>query len=140
MASKLGLSANKMSARILKREDNKYKKEVIYDVLKMYMDECRKAVLDGERVQIKGVGTIIPKLRTHKGAFNMPICNRCEGNPPPYVEVKLSRNDSFRKELSEKLLKNLDNGIIGLGKLTFDIQQINILKDSGFIKEEIEED
>lgn len=135
-----GLAANKMAARILNREDNKYKKELIYDVLKMYMDECRKAVLNGERVQITGVGTIIPKLRTHKGAFNMPICNRCEGNPPPYVEVKLSRNDSFRKELSEKLLKNLDNGIIGLGKLSFDIQQINILKNSGFIKEDYEEE
>ena len=135
-----GLAANKMAARILNREDNKYKKELIYDVLKMYMDECRKAVLNGERVQITGVGTIIPKLRTHKGAFNMPICNRCEGNPPPYVEVKLSRNDSFRKELSEKLLKNLDNGIIGLGKLSFDVQQINILKNSGFIKEDYKEE
>lgn len=58
MASKLGLSANKMSARILKREDNKYKKEVIYDVLKMYMDECRKAVLDGERVKLKELGLL----------------------------------------------------------------------------------
>lgn len=135
-----GLAANKMAARILNREDNKYKKELIYDVLKMYMDECRKAVLNGERVQITGVGTIIPKLRTHKGTFNMPICNRCEGNPPPYVEVKLSRNDSFRKELSEKLLKNLDNGIIGLGKLSFDVQQINILKNSGFIKEDYKEE
>lgn len=135
-----GLAAKKMAARILNREDNKYKKELIYDVLKMYMDECRKAVLNGERVQITGVGTIIPKLRTHKGAFNMPICNRCEGNPPPYVEVKLSRNDSFRKELSEKLLKNLDNGIIGLGKLSFDVQQINILKNSGFIKEDYKEE
>lgn len=135
-----GLAANKMAARILNREDNKYKKELIYDVLKMYMDECRKAVLNGERVQITGVGTIIPKLRTHKGAFNMPICNRCEGNPPPYVEVKLSRNDSFRKELSEKLLKNLDNGISGLGKLSFDVQQINILKNSGFIKEDYKEE
>lgn len=135
-----GLAANKMAARILNREDNKYKKELIYDVLKMYMDECRKAVLNGERVQITGVGTIIPKLRTHKGAFNMPICNRCEGNPPPYVEVKLSRNDSFRKALSEKLLKNLEDGIIGLGKLSFDVQQINILKHSGFIKEDYKEE
>lgn len=135
-----GLSANQMAGRILRREDNIYKKDIIYDVLKMYMDECRKAVLNGERVALTKLGTITPRLRTHVGSYNLQNCNTCEGNPPPYVEVKLSKCTDFRRQLNDKLLKNIENGEIGLGNLSFDARQMTILKNSGFIPEETEED
>lgn len=55
-----------------------YKKEFVYDILKMYMEECQKALLRGERVQISGVGTIISEVKTCE-SFNVPQCNKEEG-------------------------------------------------------------
>ena len=40
-----GLTANQMAGRILHREDNTYKKEIIKRVLDMYADEIYKAML-----------------------------------------------------------------------------------------------
>ena len=105
-----GLTVNQMAGRILHREDNTYKKEIIKRILDMYADEIYKAMLNGERVQISGVGTIIPEIKTHIGNYNMPICNKFH-----------------------------ENVILGLKKLPFDVQQINILKKSGFIKGDPEE-
>ena len=102
-----GLTVNQMAGRILHREDNAYKKEIIKRILDMYADEIYKAMLNGERVQISGVGTIIPEIKTHIGNYNMPICNKFH-----------------------------ENVILGLKKLPFDVQQINILKNSGFISDE----
>ena len=69
---KNGISPFKMAGRIAKRADNKiYKREYVYDVLKMYMDEVQKALLRGERVQIAGVGTIIPEVKTRE-SFTLP--------------------------------------------------------------------
>lgn len=144
MTMKFGLSTNKMAARIYNREDNQYKRDMIKEILDMYADEIYKAVLKGERVQITRVGTIIPEVRTHKGHYNMPTCNRFAGeNPPPYTRVKMTRNWSIKEAMDKQLLKNIENGILGLEKLPFDTQQINILKDSGYIAgegEDVKED
>ena len=135
-----GLTANQMAGRILNREDNTYKKEIIKRVLDMYADEIYKAMLNGERVQISGVGTIIPEIKTHIGNYNMPICNKFHenGNPPPYTKIRISRNWSIKEAMDRQLFKNIENGILGLKKLPFDVQQINILKKSGFIKSDSE--
>lgn len=134
-----GLTSNQISDRILHREDNIYKKEIIHGVVKLLYKEIKVALMNGERVQIQGVGTIIPELKTHIGAYNMPTCNQGEGNPPPYVKVKLSRNNSLSQEMSKKLLDNIENGDIGFGKLSFSPQQLTILKNSGFIDDEIKD-
>lgn len=136
-----GLTANQMAGRILHREDNTYKKEIIKRVLDMYADEIYKAMLNGERVQISGVGTIIPEIKTHIGNYNMPICNKFHenGNPPPYTKIRISRNWSIKEAMDMQLFRNIENGILGLKKLPFDVQQINILKKSGFIKSYPEE-
>ena len=139
MTNKHSLTSNQMATRILQREDNPYKKENVYSVVKFLYEEIGKALMNGERVQITGVGTLIPELKTHIGTYNIPRCNQCEGNPPPYVKVKVSRNKAFREKLNEKLLDNLENGIAGLGETSFSAQQIKILKDSGFINNEEED-
>lgn len=77
MTKNQGLTTNMMANRILERKDNVYKKEIIYNVLVMYADEIYKALLKGERVQISGVGTIIPEVKTHE-SFNLPCCNEIE--------------------------------------------------------------
>ena len=137
MKNTQGLQNGKMAGRILAREDNLYKKEVVKNVLDMYAEEIQKAMLNGERVLISGVGTIIPEVKTHIGNYNMPICNKFHenGNPPPYTKIRISRNWSIKEAMDRQLFKNIENGILGLKKLPFDTQQINILKKSGFISD-----
>lgn len=139
MLGKDGINPHKMAGRILNRKDNIYKKDIIYDVLKMYMDEIQNALLRGERVHISGVGTIIPEVKTHIGNYNMPRCNNFEGNPPPYTLMKMSRTNSLHDKMNSKLLENVKNGIYGLEKLPFSRQQLDILKDGGYIPVEAEE-
>lgn len=137
---KKGLSAKKMAARIESREGNIYKQGMIKEILDMYADEIRKAILNGERVQISKVGCICPVIKTHVGSYRLPCTNRTgNDNPPPYTTVKITRNWRLRQAMNAELLKNVEKGIYGLNKLPFDIRQLNILKDSGYIPEDAEE-
>lgn len=130
------LTACKMAKRICDRSDNIYDKKIIENILKMYMDECRKALLSGERVQITKVGTIIPEIKTRL-FYNLPICNK-EGGNPPYTKLKISSNDLLGEAMNRALVKNIENGIYGLEKLPFSKQQFDILKGSGYIPEDAE--
>lgn len=130
------LSAFKMAKRICDRKDNVYDKRVIESILNMYMDECYKALLQGERVQITKVGTIIPEVKTRM-KFSLPWCNKEEGNPP-YTRIRISRNNSLGEKMNKTLLENIGNGIYGLEKLPFDKQQMNYLRNGGFIPDDIE--
>lgn len=142
MARIKALSAYKMAKRIYDREDNAYNKKIvtrrlITDILLMYMDECRKALAEGERIEISKVGSIIPEVKVHIGNFNLPMCNKEEGNPPS-TKLKITRNNSLMDLMNRTLLKNIENGIYGLEKLQFSKQQMDILKNSGYIPEEAE--
>ena len=131
------LTACKMAKRICDRSDNIYDKRIIENILKMYMDECRKALLAGERVQITKVGTIISEVKVHEGNFNLPRCNK-EGGNPPYTKLRMRRNNLLVEAMNNTLTKNIENGIYGLDKLPFSKQQMDILKKSGFIPEDVE--
>ena len=134
---KIGITPCKMAGRIAKRADNKiYKKEYVYDILKMYMEEVQNALLRGERVQISGVGTIIPEVKTRE-CYSLPCCNKVEGNPP-YTSMRMSRTNKLHDKMNEKLLENIENGIYGLEKLPFSKQQMTYLKNGGFIPEDAE--
>ena len=81
MARPKTLTAYKMAKRIFNREDNVYDKKVITkqlitNILLMYMDECRKALAEGERIEISKVGSIIPEVKVHIGNYNLPVCNK----------------------------------------------------------------
>lgn len=131
------LSAYKMAKRISDRKDNVYDKRIIENILNMYMDECRKALLSGERVQITKVGTIIPEVKVHEGNFNLPICNKDGGNPP-YTKLRIRRNNLLGDIMNRLLIKNIENGIYGLEKLPFSRKQMDILKKSGYIPADAE--
>lgn len=133
---KTALTAHKMSKRISDRKDNIYDKRIIENILNMYMDECRKALLSGERVQITKVGTIIPEVKTRL-FYNLPICNKEDGNPP-YTKLRISRNNLLCEAMNRLLVKNIENGIYGLEKLPFSRQQMDILKKGGYIPEDAE--
>ncbi len=133
------LSAYKMAKRISDRKDNVYDKRIIENILNMYMDECRKALLSGERVQITKVGTIIPEVKVHEGNFNLPICNKDGGNPP-YTKLRIRRNNLLGDIMNRLLIKNIESSIYGLDKLPFSRQQMDILKRSGYVPEDAEID
>lgn len=142
MARVKALSAYKMAKRIYDREDNVFNKKIvtqrfITDILLMYMDECRKALAEGERIEISKVGSIIPEVKVHIGNFNLPICNK-EGGNPPYTKLKMRRSNYFGDVMNRILIKNIENGIYGLEKLPFSKQQMDILKNSGYIPEDAE--
>ena len=135
MASKSKYS--KIASRVAKREDNIYHPKMISAILNMYLDECRKALLKGERVQLTGIGTIIPVLKTQRrsNCRYLPTFNQ-DNVSQPYTKIKISRNNAFVQEMNETLLNNIENGILGLKELPFDKQQITILRDSGYIPDE----
>ena len=142
MARIRGLTANQIAKRIYNREDNVYDKKVITkqlitNILLMYMDECRKALAEGERIEISKVGSIIPEVKVHIGNFNLPMCNKDGGNPP-YTKLKITRNNLLSETMNRNLLRNIENGIYGLDKLPFSKQQMDILKKSGYIPEDAE--
>lgn len=142
MARVKALSAYKMAKRIFNREDNVYDKKVITkqlitNILLMYMDECRKALAEGERIEISKVGSIIPEVKVHEGNFNLPICNKDGGNPP-YTKLRIRRNNLLGDIMNGLLIKNIENGIYGLDKLPFSRQQMDILRKSGYIPADAE--
>lgn len=133
------LNENQMAARICNREDNHfYKHKMIKEILQMYSDEIYKAMLNGERVQISKVCTIIPEIKIHEGKYNMPVCNKTEGNPPPYAKIRISDNWSMRENMNRKLMQNIKNGIWGLKKLLFTKSDFEFLKETGYIPQEAE--
>ncbi len=141
MARVKALSAYKMAKRIYNREDNVYDKKVITkqlitNILLMYMDECRRALAEGERIEISKVGSIIPEVKVHEGNFNLPMCNKDGGNPP-YTKLRIRRNNLLVDVMNNDLIKNIENGIYGLDKLPFSRQQMDILKKSGYISEDV---
>lgn len=124
-----------MAGRILAREDNLYKKEIVKNILDMYAEEIQKALLNGERVLISGVGTIIPEVKTHRNCF-LPTCDNSNHENAPYTKIRMSRTNALYEKMNQKLLDNIEKGILGLEKLPFDVQQIDILKKSGYILDE----
>ena len=134
MSRNNGLTICKAAKRIHDREDNLYSKKVINTVLTMYMEECKKELLKGKSVQLTGIGTIIPEIKTRKH-FNLPLCNREDDNLP-YTKVKMKRNYSLIQEMNRILQKNIENGILGLENLPFEKQQIAILRKNGLIPDE----
>lgn len=133
------MSDYKMAKRIYNREDHVYDKKVItkqliINILLMYMDECRKALAEGERIEISKVGSIIPEVKVHIGNFNLPMCNKDNVNPP-YTKLRISRNNLLGDVMNRLLIKNIENGIYGLEKLPFSRQQMDVLRKSGYISE-----
>ena len=129
MASKSKFS--KMTTRVAGRDDNIYHPKIISTILNMYLDEIRKALLRGENVQLRGIGTLMPEVKAHVH-YNLPECNR-EGGNLPYTRVRMTRTNSLAQEMNRKLQENIENGILGLEELPFSRQQIAILRNSGMI-------
>jgi hypothetical protein len=134
-----GVSVGQMATRICERDDMLYDKKVIVNVLNAYMEECRKALLKGESIQLSKIGKIIPQVKVHERDVNIWWLNK-EGGNPPYVSMKITRNEELRKDFASMLIGNIKKGIMGLEKLPFSNQQLRILKEHGFVPEDVQID
>lgn len=135
MANKPAVTPFQMAARITERADNRiFKKQYIYEILQMYMEEVQKALLRGERVLIAGVGTIIPDVKTIE-KFPLQVCNK-EGGNPPFTYMRMTRNEHFMKKMNQTLMKNIENGIYGLEEIPFTEEQMEYLKEKGFVPQD----
>ncbi len=108
-----GVTIKQMSERVLKRSDNPYKIEYIRDIIALYCDECRKALKNGEKILISGVGTLTPKPHTSKHSF-VPEIGYTQIDP--YMSVQYILNRSLRDELNARYRKNIKKGFAGLSE------------------------
>ena len=63
-------------------------------------------MIRGERVQLSGIGTLIPEVKTRM-TFNLPICNKEDGNPP-YTRLRMTRIDQLGAQMNQKLTENVN--------------------------------
>ena len=133
MASKSKFS--NMTYRIAGREDNIYHPKMISSILNMYLDECRKALMKGENVQLKGIGTLMPEIKTHRRYYSFHTCENVD-EYLPYTRLRMHRSRTLINDMDKTLLKNIQDGILGLEELPFDKQQITNLKNCGLVPNE----
>lgn len=137
------LTVNDMSNRILEREEfsndndvvkKNFKREMIRAVLNAYMEEMRLAFLDGERVFMPTIGTLIPEVCIPEGSYyNLPNCQK-KDVAPPYTNLRFSRNHNLQNDMNKQLRENVAEGILGLEYLLFTDEQLDALRESGYIK------
>lgn len=135
---KKSLTMPTLAARVYEREDNKYKREIIRDVIKMYFEECENALLNGENIQISCIGTLNAHVHIPK-SYACSRFNSVVGNQP-YTSVKYNRGQLFRDKMNNRYRNNVKNGIPGLGgKCMCNKAQQTMLKELGFLDAEKED-
>lgn len=103
------LSKEKIINRIMQngKEVCCYRKEVLSDVIDLYTKELVKALMDGEKINITGIGTITPKVRQHYGKCHLPNRKNPYGDHMPYIRLYFVQNNRFREKINKKFLRNL---------------------------------
>ena len=94
-----GLTVKQIAERIMQREDNIYRIEVIRDILDKYCEECANALTDGEKLNISGIGTLTPKIHA---PVTMNIFDDEDERRVPYVTVNYHRNTKLKDKMNRK--------------------------------------
>ncbi len=130
-----GLTTKQIAERIMQREDNIYRMEVIRDILDRYSEECTNALLDGEKLNLSGIGTLTPKIHA---PVTMNIFDDGDEKRIPYVTVNYRRNTKLKDRMNSRYRKNIADGFAGLSeKCVCTAQQRNVLIEKGVMKGEI---
>lgn len=130
-----GLTVKQIAERIMQREDNIYRIEVIRDILDQYCEECAKALTDGEKLNLSGIGTLTPKIHA---PVSMNIFDDEDERKVPYVTVNYHRNNKLKDRMNSRYRKNIENGFAGLSeKCICTTQQRNTLIEKGVMEGEI---
>lgn len=119
----------------MKREDNIYRIEVIRDILDKYGEECANALIDGEKLNLSGIGTLTPKIHA---PVTMNIFDDGDERKVPYVTVNYHRSTKLKDRMNSRYRKNIENGFAGLSeKCICTTQQRNTLIEKGLLKGEV---
>lgn len=130
-----GLTTKQIAERIMQRDDNIYRIEVIRDILDKYCEECMSALLDGEKLNLSGVGTLTPKIHA---PVTMNIFGDDDERKVPYVTIDYRRNTKLKDKMNRKYRNNIQNGFAGLSdKCVCTTQQRNILIEKGLLEGEM---
>ena len=133
-----GLTVKQLAERIMKREDNLYyRQEFIRDVIYMFCNECVKALENGEKINLTGLGTLTPNIHA---PVTMNIFDEGDEKRVPYVTVNYRRSTKLKDSMNRKYRKNIENGFPGLSEHCIcTIQQRNTLIRKGLLEGGIED-
>ncbi len=108
-----GFTVKRATEQIYKREDNTYNKKTIEKILKMYAEECMETLINGGKINIKGVGTIRPNI-IHSVHCGLPVMKDREDSSYTVARLNICTSDILKEQLKERLSENLVKGIDGL--------------------------
>lgn len=130
-----GLTVEQLAERIMQREDNiYYRMESIRDVIYKFCDECVKALENGEKINLTGLGTLTPSIHA---PVTMNIFDAEDEKRIPYVTVQYRRSTKLKNSMNNKYRKNIENGFAGLSEHCIcDTRQRNTLIEKGLLKVE----
>ena len=113
-----GVTKKEFTERVMQREDNYYYKyEMIREIINMYNDELRKALMNGESVIISGIGTIVPTVRHRETNFIPPSHPESDYETLPFVDIHFNKNAKLRDAINGRLRRNLlKNGKLELSE------------------------
>ena len=106
-----GLTTQRAVDQILKRSDNIYGKEVIRNVIKMYLEECHEQLMKGEKVNLEDISTIEPHIVT---PISYGLTRANDSEVTPYIKMRFRTKHRLLEILKVKLNKNLKKGIKSL--------------------------
>ena len=133
-----GLTVKQLAERIMQREDNLYyRQEFIRDVIYMFCNECVKALENGEKINLTGLGTLTPNIHA---PVTMNIFDEGDEKRVPYVTVNYHRSPKLKDSMNRKYRKNIKNGFPGLSEhCVCTTQQRNTLIRKGLLEGGIED-
>ncbi len=108
-----GFTIKRATEQIHKREDNTYNKKTIEKVLKMYAEECMETLLNGGKLNIRGVGTIRPNI-IHSVHCGLPVMKSREDSSYTVARLNICTSEILKEQLKGRLSENLEKGIDGL--------------------------
>lgn len=79
----------------------------------MYAEECSESLVNGEKVNIRGVGTIRPNISEY-ARCGLPTIKDKEESHYTVVRIRVHTSDILREKLKERLSRNAERGIVGL--------------------------
>lgn len=101
----------------------------------MYSGVCMDALLNGEKLNLSGVGTLTPKIHA---PVTMNIFGEDDERRVPYVTIDYRRNTKLKDRMNSRYRANIQKGFAGLSdKCVCTTQQRNILIEKGLLEGEM---
>lgn len=108
-----GLTIKRATEEVFNRDDNVYNRKTIEKILKMYAEECLETLVNGGKVNLKGVGSIRPYVANYKHC-GLPSMKDKEDSSYTAIKIRVLTSDILKERIKDKLIQNKEKGIDGL--------------------------